>query len=136
VGLTLLFLVLQVKVFFGGIPYETHDALLKKETPSIVVGTPGRILELVQKKALKLENLKRFVMDECDQLLESLDMRRQVQDIFKSTPHEKQVMMFSATLNKDLRAICRKFTQQVCYAPNSSSFFSSPLKSSLMMRAS
>jgi len=51
-------------------------------------------------------------MDECDQLLESLDMRRQVQEIFKSTPHEKQVMMFSATLNKDMRAVCRKFTQQ------------------------
>jgi ATP-dependent RNA helicase UAP56/SUB2 len=44
-------------------------------------------------------------------MLESLDMRRDVQNIFKMTPHEKQVMMFSATLSKEIRPVCRKFTQ-------------------------
>jgi len=58
-----------------------------------------------------LNNLKRFVLDECDQMLESLDMRRDVQNIFKMTPHEKQVMMFSATLSPEIRPVCRKFTQ-------------------------
>jgi ATP-dependent RNA helicase UAP56/SUB2 len=38
-------------------------------------------------------------------------MRRTVQQIFKNTPHEKQVMMYSATLSKDIRVICKKFTQ-------------------------
>jgi ATP-dependent RNA helicase UAP56/SUB2 len=85
--------------------------MLEKEVPHIVIGTPGRIKQLVTEKALKLNNLKRFVMDECDQLLESLDMRRDVQNIFKATPHEKQVMMFSATLSKEIRPVCRKFTQ-------------------------
>jgi superfamily II DNA/RNA helicase len=46
-------------------------------------------------------------------MLEALDMRKDVQDIFKSTPHEKQVMMFSATLHKDIRAVCKKFMQNV-----------------------
>lgn len=41
------------------------------------------------------------------------DMRRDVQDIFRATPHEKQVMMFSATLSKDIRPICKKFMQDV-----------------------
>lgn len=50
-------------------------------------------------------------MDECDKMLEALDMRRDVQEIFRMTPHEKQVMMFSATLNKDIRPVCRKFCQ-------------------------
>ena len=40
-------------------------------------------------------------------------MRRDVQEIFKQTPHEKQVMMFSATLSKDIRAVCKKFMQNV-----------------------
>ncbi len=40
-------------------------------------------------------------------------MRRDVQDIFRGTPHEKQVMMFSATLSKDIRPICKKFMQDV-----------------------
>jgi superfamily II DNA/RNA helicase len=40
-------------------------------------------------------------------------MRRDVQEIFKATPHEKQVMMFSATLSKDIRPVCKKFMQDV-----------------------
>lgn len=43
----------------------------------------------------------------------SLDMRRDVQEIFRSTPHEKQVMMFSATLSKEIRPVCKKFMQDV-----------------------
>jgi ATP-dependent RNA helicase UAP56/SUB2 len=79
----------------------------------LLSGTPGRILQLLQEKKLKLDHLKRFIMDECDQMLEKLDMRRDIQAIFKSTPHEKQVMMFSATLSKEIRPVCRKFTQHV-----------------------
>jgi len=101
----------KVKVFFGGIEYKLHKDILAKETPHIVIGTPGRILQLAKDKALKLTGLKRFVLDECDKMLESLDMRRDVQNIFKMTPHEKQVMMFSATLSKEIRPVCRKFTQ-------------------------
>jgi ATP-dependent RNA helicase UAP56/SUB2 len=44
-------------------------------------------------------------------MLESLDMRRDVQEIFKLTPHDKQVMMFSATLSKEIRPVCKKFMQ-------------------------
>jgi len=40
-------------------------------------------------------------------------MRKDVQEIFKATPHEKQVMMFSATLSKDIRPVCKKFMQDV-----------------------
>jgi len=101
----------KVKVFFGGIPVQQHRQLLEQETPHVIVGTPGRILQLVQEKKLKLDHLKRFILDECDQMLESLPMRRDVQQIFKSTPHEKQVMMFSATLSKEIRPVCKKFTQ-------------------------
>lgn len=41
------------------------------------------------------------------------DMRKDVQEIFRSTPHGKQVMMFSATLSKEIRPICKKFMQDV-----------------------
>lgn len=40
-------------------------------------------------------------------------MRRDVQEIFRATPHDKQVMMFSATLSKEIRPVCRKFCQDV-----------------------
>lgn len=42
-----------------------------------------------------------------------IDMRRDVQEIFRATPHDKQVMMFSATLSKEIRPVCRKFCQDV-----------------------
>lgn len=41
------------------------------------------------------------------------DMRRDVQEIYRNTPHGKQVMMFSATLSKDIRPVCKKFMQDV-----------------------
>jgi len=100
----------KVKVFFGGINIKQHKNLLASEVPHVVVGTPGRVLQLVKEKQLDLSKLKRFILDECDQMLESLDMRRDVQQIFRATPHEKQVMMFSATLSKEIRPVCKKFT--------------------------
>jgi len=44
----------KVKVFFGGIPVQQHRQLLEQETPHVIVGTPGRILQLVQEKNLNL----------------------------------------------------------------------------------
>jgi len=77
--------------------------------PHIVVGTPGRILQLVKRKELDLSNLQIFVLDECDKMLDETDMRSDVQAIFKQTPHQKQVMMFSATMSPEVKNICRKF---------------------------
>uniref|UniRef100_A0A671RMH3 RNA helicase n=2 Tax=Sinocyclocheilus anshuiensis TaxID=1608454 RepID=A0A671RMH3_9TELE len=101
----------KVAVFFGGMSIKKDEDVLKKSCPHIVVGTPGRILALVRNKTLNLKNVKHFVLDECDKMLEQLDMRRDVQDIFRLTPHEKQCMMFSATLSKEIRPVCRKFMQ-------------------------
>lgn len=99
----------KVGVFFGGLPIEKDRETLRKNTPHIVVGTPGRLLALIRGRELSLKNVKHFIIDECDKMLEQLDMRRDVQDIFRSTPHDKQVMMFSATLSTDIRPVCKKF---------------------------
>jgi len=101
----------KVGVFFGGIPIKKDEDTLKSNTPHIVVGTPGRTLALARQRSLNLKNVKYFVLDECDKMIGDIDMRRDVQEIFKMTPHEKQVMMFSATLPKELRAVCKKFMQ-------------------------
>jgi len=98
-------------VFYGGVPVAEHKRILKSEPPHIIVGTPGRVLQLTRDKDLVTKNIKHFILDECDKMLEQLDMRKDVQEIFKATPHEKQVMMFSATLSTDMRAVCKKFMQ-------------------------
>lgn len=101
----------KIAVFFGGMSVKKDEEVLKKNCPHIVVGTPGRILALINSKTINLKNVKHFILDECDKMLAELDMRTDVQSIFRATPHEKQVMMFSATLSKEIRAVCKRFMQ-------------------------
>ncbi|XP_059069799.1 DEAD-box ATP-dependent RNA helicase 15 isoform X1 [Cryptomeria japonica] len=101
----------KVAVFYGGVHVRIHKELLKNECPHIVVGTPGRVLALARDRELNLRSVRHFILDECDKMLESLDMRRDIQEIFKMTPHDKQVMMFSATLSKEIRPVCKRFMQ-------------------------
>ncbi|CAD0113428.1 unnamed protein product [Aureobasidium uvarum] len=101
----------KTAVFYGGTPMQKDIELLSnKEThPHIIVATPGRLNALVRDKKLRLGNIQRFVLDECDKMLDQIDMRRDVQEIFRATPTQKQVMMFSATLSQETRPICKKF---------------------------
>lgn len=62
----------KVGVFFGGMPIQKDEELLKTVNPHVVVGTPGRILALIKNKKLNLKNLKHFILDECDKMLEQL----------------------------------------------------------------
>lgn len=62
----------KTEVIYGGEPLKDHIKLFANNPPTIVVGTPGRILDLVKRKSIKLENLKTFVIDECDKVLEKL----------------------------------------------------------------
>lgn len=63
---------IKVAVFYGGVSIKIHKDLLKNECPHIVVGTPGRILALARDKELSLRNVRHFILDECDKMLESL----------------------------------------------------------------
>jgi len=103
----------KTEVFFGGMPREANIAILKnpETVPNIVIGTPGRIWDLVEKGFLKLDKLKHFIIDECDSVLENTQMRADCQRIFQRTPHAKQVMLFSATLPQSIRPVCKLFTK-------------------------
>jgi len=104
---------IKTKVVYGGVPFPEHKKMIEEDCPHILIGTPGRVLHLLNENVLKLDSLKRFILDECDDILENgLNMRRQVQEIFKKTPHEKQVMMFSATISENARTICRKLSRK------------------------
>jgi superfamily II DNA/RNA helicase len=73
-------------------------------------------MDWVERSFLKLDKLKFFVLDECDKMLES-DMRQQIQEIFRASARDKQVMMFSATLSKAVRPTCKKFMEDVIISP-------------------
>jgi len=102
---------LKTGVVYGGMPIAKDREMLRDNCPHVLIGTPGRVLGLLREKDLKLDNLSHFVLDECDKCLDKLDMRKDVQQIFVETPKKKQVMMFSATMTADTRALCKKFMQ-------------------------
>jgi len=98
-------------VVYGGVSIDKDKQMLKDNCPHILIGTPGRLLGLLREKDLKLDKLAQFVLDECDKCLDKLDMRKDIQQIFVETPKKKQVMMFSATMSKETRELCKKFMQ-------------------------
>lgn len=104
---------IKCDVVFGGVPITKNIDMLSKSdtTPHILIGTPGRLLALIKQGHLKTDKVAHFVLDECDKCLEKVDMRRDVQEIFTKTPRQKQVMMFSATMNKEIREVCKRFMQ-------------------------
>jgi len=98
-------------VVVGGVPYNAQKESLKQAKPNIVIATPGTFLRILKEKekVLDLSQLKFFVIDECDQIMESLELRKDTQDIFRLTPVQKQVMMFTATLSEQTQQLCRRF---------------------------
>ena len=81
----------KCEVVYGGVPIQKNIELLSdpKRVPSILIGTPGRVLALLKGKHLDPSKIAHFVLDECDKCLEKLDMRKDVQSIFVSTPKKK-----------------------------------------------
>jgi ATP-dependent RNA helicase UAP56/SUB2 len=101
----------KTAVVYGGTPIAKDKEMLKENCPQVLIGTPGRVLGLIREKDLKLDKLSQFVLDECDKCVDKLDMRKDIQTIFVETPKKKQVMMFSATMTPETRALCKKFMQ-------------------------
>ncbi|EER02287.1 helicase, putative [Perkinsus marinus ATCC 50983] len=99
-------------VVYGGVPISEDKEMLSKSHPQILIGTPGRVLALVRGKHLDLSHVEHFVLDECDKCLDKLDMRKDIQSVFIETPVKKQVMMFSATMSKEMREVCKRFMNE------------------------
>jgi len=79
-----------------------------REGQHLVVGTPGRVFDMVGKRHLRVDNLKSFVLDEADEML-SRGFKDQIYDIFKSLPPNVQVCLFSATMAPEILDLTTKF---------------------------
>ena len=95
---------------YGGRAFEPQIEALQNGI-EIVVGTPGRLLDLYRQGQLKLKNVSRVVLDEADEMLD-LGFLPDVEKIFTSTPARQQTMLFSATMPGDIIALARRFMNQ------------------------
>src|SRR3546814_8442844 len=88
---------------FRSIPLGPQLASLG-HAPHVVVGTPGRIQELVAKKALQLSGVRTLVLDEADRMLD-MGFEDQIRDIVKRLPKDRQTLLFSATFPEAIRSL-------------------------------
>jgi superfamily II DNA/RNA helicase len=95
---------------YGGRAFEPQIEALESGV-EIVVGTPGRLLDLYRQGKLKLGKVTRVVLDEADEMLD-LGFLPDVEKIFSSTPARQQTMLFSATMPGDIIALARRFMNQ------------------------
>lgn len=95
---------------YGGRAFEPQIEALASGV-EIVVGTPGRLLDLYRQGQLKLKEVSRVVLDEADEMLD-LGFLPDVEKIFTSTPNRAQTMLFSATMPGDIIALARRFMNQ------------------------
>lgn len=79
-----------------------------KDKPQIIVGTPGRVIDLINRKALDFSAIHWLVLDEADEML-SMGFKDELETILKETPETKQTFLFSATMNKDVERISKSY---------------------------
>jgi ATP-independent RNA helicase DbpA len=94
---------LKLSILCGGMPLGPQLASLTHD-PHVVVGTPGRIQELVKKKALHLDGVRTLVLDEADRMLD-MGFEDAIRDIVKRLPKERQGLLFSATFPEAIRTL-------------------------------
>ena len=97
----------KVVPVYGGSSMDTQIFALKNKA-QIVVATPGRALDLVNRKKLKLEQLQWLVLDEADEML-SMGFKDDMDAILATTPKEKQTLLFSATLPQEIMRIVKTY---------------------------
>ncbi|MTI21582.1 DEAD/DEAH box helicase [Fulvivirga sp. RKSG066] len=98
---------LNVEVVYGGASITTQIKALKKPT-QIVVATPGRLLDLIKRKAIKLDQVQYVVLDEADEML-NMGFKEDIDDILSYTPEERVTWLFSATMPPEIRKIVKKY---------------------------
>ena len=98
---------IKVLPVFGGQSIDRQILRLKKGV-QVVIGTPGRIIDHLRRKTLKIKDLKMFVLDEADEML-NMGFREDIETILESATDDRQTLLFSATMPKEILAIINKF---------------------------
>lgn len=79
-----------------------------KNNPQIVIGTPGRVNDMLKRGVLKINQIQWLILDEADEML-SMGFKAELETILKETPKERQTLLFSATMSKQVEAIAKNY---------------------------
>jgi superfamily II DNA/RNA helicase len=98
---------LRVATVYGGAPLSAQAK--RARTAHVVVATPGRLQDLIERRAISLDHVRILVLDEADRMLD-MGFRPQVERLLRRLPAERQTMLFSATLDGEVADLARAFT--------------------------
>lgn len=98
---------LQAVPIYGGQSIEHQIRALRKGV-DVVIGTPGRVLDLIKRKVLKLEKISHVVLDEADEML-TMGFQEELESILEQTPTEKQMLLFSATMPDKILRLAKRY---------------------------
>lgn len=98
---------LRVTAVYGGVPINGQIRDLRMN-PQVIVATPGRLIDLLERKAITLDKLQYVVLDEADEML-NMGFREDIELILKNTPEREHTWLFSATMSNEVRGIAKRF---------------------------
>jgi ATP-dependent RNA helicase DeaD len=98
---------LKITAVYGGANIQTQIRALNSGS-QIIVGTPGRVIDLIKRKKLKLNDIQSVVLDEADEML-NMGFKDDLDTILAETPEEKQTLLFSATMPKEVMRITKNY---------------------------
>lgn len=98
----------KVQVVYGGADIRRQIKQLEQHTPHILVGTPGRLLDHIQRGTINLAHVKHLILDEADEMLD-MGFLDDIEKIIQAVPAERQTLLFSATMPKEILKIGEKF---------------------------
>lgn len=97
----------KASAVYGGASMERQIMELKRGA-NIVIGTPGRVMDHIRRRTLKLDNLRTVILDEADEML-NMGFREDIESILADVPEERQTVLFSATMPPEILAITEKY---------------------------
>lgn len=98
---------LKLLPIYGGVPIDRQIKALKRGV-DIVIGTPGRVLDLIKRDILRLKDVKYLVLDEADEMLD-MGFIDDIEEIIRHTNSNRQTMMFSATMPDEIKRLAKKY---------------------------
>ncbi|QCK15100.1 DEAD/DEAH box helicase [Mangrovivirga cuniculi] len=97
----------HIEVVYGGASIEQQIRALRK-APHIIIATPGRLIDLINRRKVDLSNVNYVVLDEADEML-NMGFKEDIDTILETTPNEKNTWLFSATMSKGIRHIASNY---------------------------
>lgn len=104
---------IRVVPIYGGQPIDRQILALKKGA-QVVIGTPGRVMDHMRRRTLKMETVQMMILDEADEMLD-MGFREDIETILVKIPEDHQTLLFSATLSPEILDITRRFQRDPEY---------------------